>query len=86
MAPKATIAYLSLAPDRSRHPVGAAQKPSLCQIGTGQAIIPGLERGRRWSLPVMDTTNAVDIAGLDHLVTVIQVTRPEVPNERQPGR
>ena len=32
------------------------------------------------------TTNPDDFTGLDHLVTVIQVTRPEVPNERQPGR
>jgi len=32
------------------------------------------------------TTNPDDFAGLEHLVTVIQVTRPEVPNERQPGR
>jgi predicted nucleic acid-binding protein len=36
-------------------------------------------------LPVY-TTNPDDFAGLEHLVTVIQVTRPEVPNERQPGR
>lgn len=28
------------------------------------------------------TTNPGDFAGLDHLVTVISVTRPEVPNER----
>jgi len=28
------------------------------------------------------TTNPGDFAGLDHLVTVIPVTRPEVPNER----
>jgi predicted nucleic acid-binding protein len=32
------------------------------------------------------TTNADDFAGLDHLVTVIPVARPEVPNERQPAR
>jgi predicted nucleic acid-binding protein len=32
------------------------------------------------------TTNPGDFAGLDHLVTVIPVARPEVPNERQPGR
>jgi len=32
------------------------------------------------------TTNPDDFAGLEHLVTVIPVTRPEVPNERQPGR
>jgi len=32
------------------------------------------------------TTNPDDFAGLDHLVTVIPVTRPEVLNERQPGR
>ena len=32
------------------------------------------------------TTNPDDFAGLEHLVTVIQVTRPEVPNERQTGR
>ena len=30
------------------------------------------------------TTNPGDFAGLDHLVTVIHVTRPEVPNERLP--
>ena len=28
------------------------------------------------------TTNPSDFAGLDHLVTVIPVTRPKVPNER----
>jgi predicted nucleic acid-binding protein len=32
------------------------------------------------------TTNPGDFTGLDHLVTVIPVTRPEVLNERQPGR
>ena len=32
------------------------------------------------------TTNPDDFAGLDHLVTVIPVTRPEVLTERQPGR
>jgi predicted nucleic acid-binding protein len=32
------------------------------------------------------TTNPDDFAGLEHLVAVIQVTRPEVPNERQTGR
>jgi predicted nucleic acid-binding protein len=32
------------------------------------------------------TTNPDDFAGLEHLVTVIQVTRPEVPDERQTGR
>ena len=32
------------------------------------------------------TTNPDDFAGLEHLVTVIQVTRPEVSNERQTGR
>jgi predicted nucleic acid-binding protein len=32
------------------------------------------------------TTNPDDFAGLEHLVTVIWITRPEVPNERQPGR
>jgi predicted nucleic acid-binding protein len=32
------------------------------------------------------TTNPYDFAGLEHLVTVIPVRRPEVPNERQPGR
>lgn len=32
------------------------------------------------------TTNPGDFAGLDHLVTVIPVTRPEVPSERQPAR
>jgi predicted nucleic acid-binding protein len=32
------------------------------------------------------TTNPDDFAGLEHLVTVIQVTRPEDPNERQTGR
>lgn len=32
------------------------------------------------------TTNPDDFAGLDHLVTVIPVTRPEVPNERHPGQ
>jgi hypothetical protein len=32
------------------------------------------------------TTNPDDFAGLEHLVTVIPVTRPEVPNERQTGR
>jgi predicted nucleic acid-binding protein len=29
------------------------------------------------------TTNPDDFAGLEHLVTVVPVTRPEVPNERQ---
>jgi predicted nucleic acid-binding protein len=29
------------------------------------------------------TTNPDDFTGLDHLLTVISVTRPEVPNERQ---
>ena len=28
------------------------------------------------------TTNPGDFAGLDHLVTVIPLTRPEVPDER----
>ena len=28
------------------------------------------------------TTNPGDFAGLDHLVTVVSVTGPEVPNER----
>jgi predicted nucleic acid-binding protein len=32
------------------------------------------------------TTNPDDFAGLEHLVTVIQVTRPEVPTERLTGR
>src|SRR6266576_4569368 len=32
------------------------------------------------------TTNPGDFAGLDHLVTVISVTRPEVPNERHSGQ
>ena len=32
------------------------------------------------------TTNPDDFAGLEHLVTMIQVTRPAVPNERQTGR
>jgi hypothetical protein len=32
------------------------------------------------------TTNPDDFVGLDHLVTVIPVTRPEVPNERRPGQ
>ena len=32
------------------------------------------------------TTNPDDFAGLDYLVTVIPVTRPEVPQERQPAR
>ena len=32
------------------------------------------------------TTNPDDFTGLEHLVTVIPVTRPEIPNERQPGR
>lgn len=32
------------------------------------------------------TTNPDDFAGLGHLVTVIPVTRPEVPNERQAAR
>ena len=32
------------------------------------------------------TTNPDDFVGLDHLVTVIPVTRPEVPNERHPGQ
>jgi predicted nucleic acid-binding protein len=32
------------------------------------------------------TTNPDDFAGLEHLVTVIPVTRPEVPNECHPGR
>jgi hypothetical protein len=34
----------------------------------------------------LDTTNPGDFAGLDHLVTVIPVTRPEVPSERHPGQ
>ena len=32
------------------------------------------------------TTNPDDFTGLDHLVTVIPVTRPEVPNERHSGQ
>jgi predicted nucleic acid-binding protein len=32
------------------------------------------------------TTNPGDFVGLDHLVTVVPVTRPEVPNERQSAR
>jgi len=32
------------------------------------------------------TTNPGDFAGLEHLVTVIPVTRPEIPNERQTSR
>ena len=32
------------------------------------------------------TTNPGDFAGLDRLVTVVPVTRPEVPNERKPAR
>jgi predicted nucleic acid-binding protein len=32
------------------------------------------------------TTNPGDFVGLDHLVTVIPVTGPEVPNERQPAQ
>ncbi len=32
------------------------------------------------------TTNPDDFAGLDWLVTVIRVTRPEVRRERQPAR
>ena len=32
------------------------------------------------------TTNPDDFTGLDHLVTVIPVTRPDVPNERHSGQ
>ena len=32
------------------------------------------------------TTNPDDFVGLDHLVTVIPVTRPEVPSERHSGQ
>ena len=32
------------------------------------------------------TTNPDDFAGLDHLVTVVPVTRPEIQNERGTGR
>jgi len=32
------------------------------------------------------TTNPDDFAGLGQLLTVIPVTRPEVPNERQAAR
>ena len=32
------------------------------------------------------TTNPDDFAGLSHLVSVVRVTRPEVPNERQAAR
>jgi hypothetical protein len=32
------------------------------------------------------TTNPDDFAGLSHLVSVIPVIRPEVPNERQAAR
>jgi len=32
------------------------------------------------------TTSPDDFAGLGHLVTVVPVTRPEVPNERQAAR
>jgi predicted nucleic acid-binding protein len=32
------------------------------------------------------TTNPDDFVGLDHLVTVIPVTRPDVPNERHSGQ
>jgi len=32
------------------------------------------------------TTNPDDFAGLDHLVTVVPVTRQKDSNERQPGR
>jgi predicted nucleic acid-binding protein len=32
------------------------------------------------------TTNPDDFAGLSHLVSVVPVTRPEVPNERQAAR
>ena len=32
------------------------------------------------------TTNPDDFVGLDHLITVIPVTRPEVPNERHSGQ
>ena len=32
------------------------------------------------------TTNPDDLAGLGHLVTVVSVTRPAVPNERQASR
>jgi hypothetical protein len=32
------------------------------------------------------TTNPDDFAGLDRLITVVPVTRPEVPSERQTGR
>jgi hypothetical protein len=32
------------------------------------------------------TTNPDDFAGLGHLVTVIPVTRPDVPGERHSGR
>ena len=32
------------------------------------------------------TTNPGDFAGLGHLVTVVPVTRPEIPNERQAVR
>ena len=31
------------------------------------------------------TTNPDDFAALSHLVTVMQVTRPDVPNERRPA-
>lgn len=32
------------------------------------------------------TANPDDFAALDHLVTVVPVTRPEIPNERGPAR
>jgi len=62
--------------------VAAGKKPrrravDLMMTATATAIAAGLP---------LYTTNPDDFAGLDHLVTVIQVTRPEVPNERQPGR
>ena len=34
----------------------------------------------------LHTTNPDDFVGLDHLLTVIPVTRPEVPNERHSGQ
>ena len=55
----------------------ACSQPGMCWVGTSAAIAA--------ELPLY-TTNPDDFAGLGHLVTVVPVTRPEVPNERQAAR
>ena len=62
--------------------IGAGRKPRRRAV---DLMIAATATAIAAELPLY-TTNPDDFAGLEHLVTVIHVTRPAVPNERQTGR